>query len=287
MPLATLIEPLSGDFGAATAAELAMVGGGCGAVGVWVVQFGRAFQAESLTHAVLPGLVLASLAGASLVSGALAGVLLAYVALLLIARAPRTSPATATSVAVTLLVAAGALLASGGHGSARFEALLFGDPLAAGMRDVLLSLALAGGLGLALWLLHPRFSALAFDRGAAAAIGVRPGRVEAALLAVLVCAVAVAANVAGSLLALALVTGPALGALTLNRGLGISVALAAALGVACGLGGIYLSYYADWPASASVALLCTLMPGVAGLPRAARRLFGRQQPGLGGRAAVQ
>lgn len=277
MPVTALLEPLSGDFGAATAAEMVLVGGGCGAVGVWVVRFGRAFQAESLTHSVLPGMVLASLAGASLVSGALAGVLLAYVALLLVSRTPRTSPATATSVVVTLLVAAGALLASGGHGSARLEALLFGDPLAAGTRNVLLSLALAGGLGLALWLMHPRFSALAFDRGAAAAIGVRPARVDAALLAVLVCAVAVAANVAGSLLALALVTGPALGALTLGRDIGRAVVLAAAFGAACGIGGIYLSYYADWPASASVALLCTLVPGAAGVTGAARR-------GVSGRA---
>lgn len=287
MTCASLIAPLSGDFGTATAIELALVGGGCGAVGVWVVQFGRAFQAESLTHAMLPGLVLASLAGASLVAGALAGVLLAYVALLMVSRAPRTSAATATSVTVTLLLAAGALLAERGHGSSELESLMFGNPVAAGTGDVLLSLALAGGLAIALWLLHPRLGALAFDRGAATAIGLRPGRVDAAMLAVLVCAVAVAANVAGSLLALALVTGPALGALAPGRDTGRAVLFAAALGAACGIGGIYLSYYADWPAGASVALLCTLVPGAAGTPRAAQRLFGRQQAGLRGRTPVQ
>ena len=143
MTLASILAPLSGDFGFLSALELMIVGGACGAVGVWVLHFGRAILAESFTHALLPGLVLATIVGAGLLLGAVVGVIAAYALLLVAARAPKTSSATATSVSVTLLVAVGALMASSGHGVASFESLLFGDPLAASEGDVLVVAALA------------------------------------------------------------------------------------------------------------------------------------------------
>lgn len=255
MHVASLLAPMQGEFGFETTLRMLVAGAGAGAVGVWVVGFGQAFLAESFTHALLPGLVAASLLGAGLAAGALAGIALAYAALLLVSRVPRTAPSSATSVTVTTLVAAGALLATGGR-TPRFEALLFGDPLAASGRDVVVAALAAVAAGVALWMLHSRLTALAFDPGAARTLGVNVSRTRAALLALLVVAVALAANIAGSLTALALVTGPAVAALALVRHSGSAVIVAAAIGAICGAGGIYLSYYADWPAGASVALLC-------------------------------
>jgi ABC-type Mn2+/Zn2+ transport system permease subunit len=267
MTVASILAPISGDFGASTAVELILVGASCGAVGVWVVQFGRAFLAESFTHALLPGLVIASILGVNLLAGAVVGVLLAYVVTLLLSRVPRTPSSSSTSVAVTLLVAAGALLASrdSGAGAVPFENLLFGDPLAASSRDIELAIVLAVVIAATIFAMQGRFAALAFDAGSARTLGVNVRTTTAALLALLIFSIAVAANVAGSLLSLALVTGPALGALAISRRIGHAIAIAAALGAACGVAGIYLSYYADWPASASIALLAcaaALLPNV-------------------------
>ncbi|MGH2907294.1 MAG: metal ABC transporter permease [Solirubrobacterales bacterium] len=276
---ASILAPVSGDFGGSTTMELMLVGAGCGAVGVWVVQFGRAFLAESFTHALLPGLVLAAIAGASLLAGALAGVLLAYVVTLALQQVPKTSSAAATSVSVTLLVSAGALIATSNAATVTFESLLFGDPLAASARDVALATALALGIGVTLVVMHARFGALAFDRGSAATLGVGVGATSAVLLALMLVTVAVAANVAGSLLALALVTGPALGALALTQRVGAAIGLAAALGALSGIGGLYLSYYADWPASACVAVIAgatALLPATAQAIRSALAGGGRR-----------
>lgn len=253
--LGSILAPVSGDFGTATAIELVLVGASCGAVGVWVVKFGRAFLAESFTHALLPGLVLASIAGASLLLGAIVGIALAYVVALMLQRAPKTTSASSTSVTVTLLVSIGALLATSSSASIGFESLLFGNPLAASNRDIALGILLAIVIGVTMLLMHTRFTALAFDAESARTLGVNVGMTSAALLALLVFAVAVAANVAGSLLALALVTGPALGALSASNRIGHAIGIAAALGAACGVAGLYLSYYADWPPSACIALL--------------------------------
>lgn len=255
MNTASVLAPVSGDFGFLSALELVIVGGACGAVGVWVLHFGRAILAESFTHALLPGLVLAAMVGAGLLLGAVVGVIAAYGLLLLAARAPKTSSATATSVSVTLLVALGALLASSGNGIASFESLLFGNPLAASTGDVLIAAALALGIAVALTALGGQFAALAFDARSAPTLGVNAGQVSAAALALLAISVAVAANVAGSLLALALVTGPAFGASAVTHRLRASLVLATAAGSLSGVAGLYLSYYADWPASASIALV--------------------------------
>ena len=279
-PLASILAPLTGDFGPSTTLELVLVGAGCGAVGVWVVQFGRAFLAESFTHALLPGLVVAAIAGASLLAGALAGVVLAYAVILVLQRTPKTSSASATSVTVTLLVSAGALLAAGNPTTVAFESLLFGNPLAASGQDVTLASALALAIAATLYVMHARFTALAFDAQSARTLGVNVAWTSASLLALLIVTIAVAANVAGSLLSLALLTGPALSALGMSRRIGHAIPVAAAIGAACGVGGIYLSYYADWPPSACIALLAC---AAAALPPALRPL--RSAPG-GRRAAA-
>ena len=78
MNTASILAPVSGDFGLLSTLELVIVGGACGAVGVWVLHFGRAILAESFTHALLPGLVLAAIVGAGLLLGAVVGVIAAY-----------------------------------------------------------------------------------------------------------------------------------------------------------------------------------------------------------------
>lgn len=270
-------QPLGGDFGPIVAAQLTITGAGCGAAGVWVVQFGRAFLAESLTHALLPGLAIASVVGLGLVPGALIGIGLAYLANLALAAAPRTSGATATSVAVTSLTAGGALIATGG-GAVGLESLLFGDPLATTKSDLVLAAVLLAAIAATLRLLDERFTAVAFDSGGAGALGISTRGVQAALLLLIVAAVAVSANVAGSLPALALLVGPALATGSLSRGIGRSVTAAAAVGAACGLAAVFLSYHADWPAGASVAIAAGGAAASGRIARALRSVGKQTQP---------
>jgi len=53
--------------------EVVVLGLACGPLGVWILLLRRAYAAESLSHAMLPGLVLAALVGVPLVFGAAAG----------------------------------------------------------------------------------------------------------------------------------------------------------------------------------------------------------------------
>src|ERR671911_1538837 len=72
-----LVDPLRSGIDRRALLELALVGGFCGALGFWVVTERLAYSAESLSHGLLPGLVLAALAGAPLLLGAAGGALAA------------------------------------------------------------------------------------------------------------------------------------------------------------------------------------------------------------------
>ena len=69
--------------------EAIVLGVACGPLGVWILLLKRAYAAESLSHAMLPGLVIAALTGIPLILGAAGGVLVAAVGIALVARDAR------------------------------------------------------------------------------------------------------------------------------------------------------------------------------------------------------
>ena len=84
-----LLEPVQSGIGRRALLEIALIGAFCGALGFWVVTERLAYSAESLAHGLLPGLVLATIAGAPLLLGAAGGALAAAALLALAARDER------------------------------------------------------------------------------------------------------------------------------------------------------------------------------------------------------
>jgi ABC-type Mn2+/Zn2+ transport system permease subunit len=252
-----VVDPLRSGIDRRALLELALVGAFCGALGFWVLTERLAYGAESLAHGLLPGLVLAALAGAPLLLGAAGGALVAAGLIAFAARDPRIGADTGTAVAVTGLVGLGALLALAPDSPQRLEELLFGDPL--GVTDG--DLAVAGVLlllgGAALVALHRPFTALAFDAAGAAAAGLRPVLLRLVLLGLLAAAVTVAVQGLGALLVLAVLVGPPLAVRHHARSPGRAMLAGAAVAALAGLIGIEISFHAHSATGASVALtLC-------------------------------
>ena len=154
--------------------EVALAGGFCGALGFWVLSERLAYAGESLSHGLLPGLVLAALAGAPLLLGAAGGALVAAALIALAARDQRVGPDTGTAVAVTGLVGLGSLLALAPDAPPRLEELLFGDPLGASDGDIVAAALLLVLGGLALAALRRPLAAASFDPAGASSLGMRP-----------------------------------------------------------------------------------------------------------------
>jgi len=220
--------------------EAIVLGLACGPLGVWILLLRRSYAAESLSHAMLPGLVIAALAGVPLVFGAAAGVLVAAV---LIA-AVRGDVGVA--VVVSGLFGLGGILALSPETPPRLGELLFGDLLGVTNGDLLAATLLSIGVLIAL--------ALAYRSLAMAGFEGRGGRADLALLAILAVTTVAAVQGLGNLLLVALILAPAAAALNLANRLPYVLALAAVLAVAAGVVGLVVSYQLEIAAGASIAL---------------------------------
>jgi ABC-type Mn2+/Zn2+ transport system permease subunit len=276
--LDVLLDPWRSGITTRALLETLLIALAAGPLGCWVVLFGLSYGAESLAHAMLPGLVIAALAGFPVTLGAALGVAIAAPAVALAGRVPAIGGDTGIAVVVTSLVGVGALLALAPASPARVQDLLFGDVLGVSSAELILTAALAAVVLAALRATHGKLLAVGFDRGNAPAFGASPRAADTLLLLLVGGFTIVAVQALGALLVLAMLVGPAATARLLTHRLPRMMALGGTLAALCGAGGIYLSYYADTAAGASIAAivvgvhLCTvgalrfLQPGpVAGL----------------------
>jgi ABC-type Mn2+/Zn2+ transport system permease subunit len=251
--LGSLAEPFAEPIGRRALAEVVLLGLAGGALGCWLVAYNLSYSAESLAHALLPGLVVASLAGLPLLLGAAAGLLAAALTVALAGRAPAVGRDAAVAVVVSAMLGLGALLALAPATPAGLQALLFGDVLAVTDGDLALAGALVGAVLAALWLLHGRLLVVGFDRLNAGALGVRPARVDAALLVLLAVALLVAVQGLGNLLVVAVLLAPAAAARLVARRMAPMLVASSAIAVAAGTAGLEISFHARTAAGASIA----------------------------------
>jgi ABC-type Mn2+/Zn2+ transport system permease subunit len=230
-------------------AEVIVLGAACGPLGVWILLLRRAYAAESMSHAMLPGLVLAALVGAPLVLGAAGGVLVAAAGIALV------GGEIGVAVVVSGLFGLGGILALSPETPPRLGELLFGDLLGLTNKDLVVAVALCAGVLVVLALAYRSFASAAFDR--------LSRRADLALLSVLAVTTVAAVQGLGNLLLVALVLAPATAALSVTRRLPSALALAAGLAALAGVAGLVVSYRLEIAAGASVALCAVALSGLS------------------------
>lgn len=228
--------------------EVVLLGIACGPLSVWLLAHRQAYAAESLAHAMLPGLALAAAAGAPLLLGGAGGIVVAALLVALVARDTRIGAETAIAVTITALFGLGALLAL--DAETPLGDLIFGDLLGVGDGDLAAAAILAAAVPLLLAALHRPLTVVAL----APALARRPARVQAALLVLLGAAIVVAVQALGNLLVLALLVAPGIAARRARR-LGAQLALAAVVAAGAGATGVLASDRLGTAAGASVALV--------------------------------
>jgi ABC-type Mn2+/Zn2+ transport system permease subunit len=249
-----LIDPFAGGIMRRALAEVLVLALACGPLGVWVLLQRQAYAAESIAHGMLPGLVLALIAGVPLLLGAVGGVLVAAGAIAMAGRDSRLDPGVAVAVAIGALTGAGALLALARESPARLTELLFGDPLGIRAADLIASLALALVVLAVLAWSHRRMTLAAFDSVAGRSLGASPQFLRFLLLVLVGIFTVAAVGPLGTLLTLALLLAPAAAGLemasSVTGAMGTAVVVAAASGVA----GLLASHHLETAAGASIAL---------------------------------
>ncbi len=248
------------SYFALAALEIALLGLLSGVAGTLIVLRRRSFFAVALSHATFPGGVVFALLGYHLLLGqALFAVLLVLV-MTALSRVPGQGRQVASGVVLALGFALGTLLTSLNPGmGVPVEALLVGSPLSVTGADLA---ATAGVLAAALILVvlcYRRILFHTFDPAGFAAAGFRAWPVELVVTGIIAAAVVVAMPAVGAILGVAMLIAPAAAARLLSPRLDWIPPLAALLGVASGLAGLWASRQFDLAAGGSIGLATTLV----------------------------
>ena len=195
-----------------------------------------------MSHATFPGVVLASVVGVSLFLG---GTAFGLVVVALVVGLGTLRALDDTSVIGVVLggsFALGLLVLSSRAGASRdLSPFLVGSILTVTAADVVTTVAVGVAVAAVLAIFHKELVFGAFDPGGASAAGYRTAVIDALALVVVTVTLVVAVPAVGTLLAVALLTVPALTARLWADRVGTVMALAASIGVASGVIGLCAS----------------------------------------------
>lgn len=217
----------------------------CSVLSCWLVLIGWSLIGDAVSHAVLPGVVLAYIVGAPFAIGAIIFGLLAVALIGVVRDTSRIKEDAAIGIVFTALFALGLVLISITPSQTDLNHIIFGNILGISLPELVQILALAA-IALAILIVKRRdFTLYAFDPTHAHAIGLSPRRLGAALLALLAITAVTALQVVGVILVVAILIVPGATAYLLTDRFGRMLIIAPTISVTSSLTGIYVSYWAD------------------------------------------
>jgi ABC-type Mn2+/Zn2+ transport system permease subunit len=244
----------------------------CALAGTWVVLRGMAFLGDAMSHGMLLGVALASLAGVNVLIGGLLSAGGMALGVSVLSRSPRLSQDTSIGLLFAGMLSLGVIVVSHSQSFAvDLTAFLFGDVLAVRGQDL-------AGLGLALAVTaatavlgHRLFVALAFDARKAHTLGLRPRLAHVLLLGVVTVAIVASFHIVGTLLVFGLLIGPPAAAALWARRVPMIMLGAALLGIASTVAGLVVSWHAGTAAGATIAAVAVALFFLSALADLLRR----------------
>ncbi len=238
--------------------DVVVVAAVAGVIGTFIVLRGSGFLGDALAHAIFPGVVIAFLIGANLLVGALVAGLLTAAIMGLLTANQRVRDNTAIGVIFTAAFALGVvILTNRAVSSEALEGILFGDPLSAHAADLVLTVAFGLAVLAAMFALYRPFAIAAFDPVGARAMGLPVLGLDLLLLTLTALTVVVAFKAVGDILVIALLITPAATARLFTDRLVPMALLAALLGIAASVVGVYVGYERGVSAGGTIVLIST------------------------------
>jgi manganese transport system permease protein len=253
-PLDFLLEPLSYDFMVRALATTVIAAVVCAVLSCWLVLIGWSLMGDAVSHAVLPGVVLAHIVGAPFALGAVVFGFLAVALIGVVRDTSRVKEDAAIGIVFTSLFALGLVLISVTPSQTDLNHIIFGNLLGVSWAD-LLQVIVLGAVTFGILVIKRRdFTLYAFDPTHAHAIGLNPKLLGAALLGLLALTAVVALQAVGVILVVAMLIIPGATAYLLTNRFGRMLVIAPAISAGCAVTGLYLSYYLDTASGGMVVL---------------------------------
>jgi manganese/iron transport system permease protein len=252
-----LLDPFAFAFMQQALAISVLIAAAAGALSCFLVLKGWSLMGDAISHAVLPGVVLAYLLGLPLLVGAFAAGMVCATAVGFLAGNSRVKEDTVMGVVFSGMFGLGVVLYTAIQTEVHLDHILFGHMLGVGWDDVL-ETGLIAGFALATVVARRRDLLLfAFDPQHARAVGLRTGLLHYGLLAVIALVVVGALEAVGLILAIALLIGPGATAHLMTERFDRMLLVSIGTAVLAAAGGIVLSFHVDADPAASIVVVLT------------------------------
>jgi manganese/iron transport system permease protein len=230
-----------------------------GILSCFLVLKGWSLMGDAVSHAVLPGVVIAYIIAIPLAVGAFAAGMACALATGYLDRNSRLKQDTIMGIVFSGMFAAGLVMYVAIQTDVHLDHILFGNILGISTADIWQTaiISLVCTAGLMVW--RKDLLVNAFDPQHARAIGLPVGWLHYGLLAVLSLTIVGALKAAGIIMAIAFLIGPGATAFLVTRRFSAMLATAVATVTFSSLAGVYLSYHLDSAPAPTIVLVMTAL----------------------------
>jgi len=225
----------------------------------FLVLKGWALMGDAVSHAVLPGIVLAYIMGIPLIIGAFVAGMLTAVATGYLAENSRVKQDTVMGVVFSGMFGLGIVMYVGLQTNVHLDHILFGNMLGVGSEDLWTAGVISAGVSLVLVLKWKDFMLHAFDPAQARVSGLPVAMLHYGLLAVLSLTIVATLSATGLILAVGLLITPGAIAFLVVRRFDLMLVVAVCVCMASMLGGVFLSFHLDSAPAPTIVLILTAL----------------------------
>ncbi|MEC8040780.1 MAG: metal ABC transporter permease [Pseudomonadota bacterium] len=240
----------------------------------FLVLKGWALMGDAISHAVLPGIVLAYIAGIPLIIGAFLAGMGCAVATGYLAENSRVKQDTVMGVVFSGMFGVGILLYTSVETNAHLDHILFGNILGVHAEDLWTAGIIAALTTLAMTVKWKDLMLHAFDPAQARAAGLNVTLLHYGLLTILSLVIVATLSATGLILAIGLLIAPGAIAFLITKRFGVMLVVAVVVNMISMLAGTYLSFFIDSAPAPTIILILTAVFIIA---LVARRLTDARQ----------
>ncbi|MDF1873611.1 metal ABC transporter permease [Vannielia sp.] len=225
----------------------------------FLVLKGWSLMGDAVSHAVLPGVVLAYLVGLPLGVGAFAAGMSCALATGFLQENSRIKQDTVMGVVFSGMFALGIVMYTAITSEVHLDHILFGDILGIGPVDLWEAGIIGTGVTVILLAKWKDFLLHAFDPTQAKASGLRVGWLHYGMLVLLSLTIVAALKAVGIILAIALLIAPGATAFLLTRQFAPMLGVAVLVALGCSFFGVYASLFLNSAPAPTIVMAMTIM----------------------------
>lgn len=252
-------EPLQHEFMVKAILVSALVGMVCSALSCFMTLKGWALMGDAVSHAVMPGVVLAYVLNIPLAIGAFVFGIGSVIAIGFIQSKTRVKEDTVIGVVFTGLFALGLVLISKLRTSLDLTHILFGNVLGIADADIFQTVVISVITLVTLAILRKDLILFCFDSTHARSIGINTTFLYYVLLALLSLTAVAGLQTVGIILLVAMLVTPGATAYLLSDRFDHMLLIAMATGIFSSVMGTYISYYLDGSTGGCIVVLQTVL----------------------------